>query len=593
MHSPETHTRILTQFDKAQELETFLGNPLNADTVLSFEHSVALDEQEAYPEQCIQLLNDWGLHQYYIPEQLGGKLRSIEELFSMARTISRRDLTTVISHAVTFLGAIDIWIGGSFEQQKALAAMIKERKIIALSLTEKKHGSDLMSNEVCAEAYQEGYKINGEKWLFNQAHNSSAVTMLVKTDTSNTPRSYSLFFINKDEVATGQLSSIGKIKTHGVRGMDMGGLTLQDAILPKETRIGKKGAGLEIAIKGLQVTRMLCASFSMGAMDTALRTVIQFAVQRELYGDSIIQMPRYKNSLVKIFTKVLISECLSFTSARALHVIPKQFTVISAIVKSSVPVFSEAVLQELTHLFGARYYLREEFNFGIFQKVLRDNATVSLFDGNTAVNQHAILLQLKYLAYNRSKEWNNRSAQIIENHAVIYDLSAPLPSLDFSKLDVISKGKDDLIFGLKMATEKITQELEETPLDHCLLQRIQQCLQKIEIKQKALDATLLSDEVQLGNVYAIPALYYTYAEQYGYFHMAASCVQIWHHNKTVVHEHFNSPVWVLACLTFICEALDITVNPLTESEEDLIVDAIVELYHKNQLFSIIPQSLAV
>ena len=107
----------LPQYLAAEKLEIYLGSPFIAENGFSFENAAALDENEIFPEECINTLHDWGFHHYYIPESVGGKLRSFDELLLLTRVVSRRDLSVAITDAHTLLGSIPVWIGGT-EQQK-------------------------------------------------------------------------------------------------------------------------------------------------------------------------------------------------------------------------------------------------------------------------------------------------------------------------------------------------------------------------------------------------------------------------------------------------------------------------------------------
>ena len=299
METIRLENRVLTQFEAAQDLEFYLGDPLNENTPFSYKKSVTLDENEAYPEAFVDLVNCWGLQQYYIPKHLGGKFGNLEEMFAITRVLSRRDLTTTIAHGGTFLGSIATWIGGHEERQLEVAKLIKNHKKIALSLTEFQHGSDLSNNEVSAtKLTTENYIVNGEKWLFNHATKSDAITMLVKTKAENTPRSHSLIFLEKSQLNPNSFKTLGKIKTHGVRGLDMGGITLNNLEVSSHKLIGKEGVGLELIIKSLQITRMICGAFSLGALDTCLRTVLKFGLERKLYGNYIIKIPVFRKNII-------------------------------------------------------------------------------------------------------------------------------------------------------------------------------------------------------------------------------------------------------------------------------------------------------
>jgi hypothetical protein len=54
-------------------------------------------------------------------------------------------------------------------------------------------------------------------------------------------------------------------------------------------------------------------------------------------------------------------------------------------------------MQKLSVVYGARYYLRNSDDPGIFQKMYRDNLVVGLFDGSTQVNLFSLSHQLRAL----------------------------------------------------------------------------------------------------------------------------------------------------------------------------------------------------
>lgn len=583
----------LKQFEAAQDLERFLGNPEDNNSFFSFEKIMALDEAEAYPEDLINAINTWGLHLYYIPEAYGGKLKSIEEMFAITRALSRRDLTSTIAHGGTFLGAISIWLAGSEPLKEEVATMVRAHKKIALSLTEFNHGSDLNNNQVIATKTDANtYTLNGEKWLFNHALRGNAITMLVRTKTENTPRSHSLLFLKKDELDATAYNNLDKIKTHGVRGLDMGGFAMDNLKVDAQRILKKEGVGLEVIIKTLQVTRTMCAAFSLGAADTCLRTVVKFGIERKLYGDVLINMPAFRQKLVASYTTILANEALSTVATRALHQCPRQFSVMSAIVKSTVPEYAETAIQNLSTLLGARYYLRDEYNHGIFQKMLRDSATVSLFDGNTAVNHHAILLQLPLLLKSKTKEWEKRSTDIQDNLKAIYNLETPLAPLQLEELRVIAKGKDDLAFGLELGIQQLQTYSDVHVENSELIQTILKTASQTLDYQKTLEHNVTTSDIQLGNVYQIPAVYYDYAKAYSLLHMASACINIWLHNQDVINDALQKPTWLLASLFFINKELGLATPTLPEPLEIELLQALIANYESNQMFSLFKMHLA-
>ncbi len=51
----------LAAYATAEILEQALGDPLDAQNLFSFQHQMALDEDEAFPEEICDFLYHWGL----------------------------------------------------------------------------------------------------------------------------------------------------------------------------------------------------------------------------------------------------------------------------------------------------------------------------------------------------------------------------------------------------------------------------------------------------------------------------------------------------------------------------------------------------
>jgi alkylation response protein AidB-like acyl-CoA dehydrogenase len=143
----------------AERLEQTLGDPGAIDqpnpsdgqpdkpgwppSHFSFKGFVELDEREEFPEMLCYALDAWGLQEYYVQAQYGGKLWCFDEIFTLGRSVARRDLSAAIAHSKTLLGATPVWIAGTREQREILSRRIRNRESIALALTEEAHDGDL------------------------------------------------------------------------------------------------------------------------------------------------------------------------------------------------------------------------------------------------------------------------------------------------------------------------------------------------------------------------------------------------------------------------------------------------------------------
>src|SRR6516165_4153075 len=71
--------------ESVRALESHLGDPRRPEVGFSFAQALQHDEREEYPLLAQSSIDDWGLAEYLIPVDLGGRLRSAEELLALTR----------------------------------------------------------------------------------------------------------------------------------------------------------------------------------------------------------------------------------------------------------------------------------------------------------------------------------------------------------------------------------------------------------------------------------------------------------------------------------------------------------------------------
>jgi len=579
-------------YQVADSLENILGDPLNPETAFSFKRSVELDEKDSYPEDACDLLNQWGMQDYYIPVECGGKLASFDELLTLIRVIARRDFTVAVAHVKTYLGAVCVWLEGTEAQKNRLAWIIKGGGQVSLGLTEKIHGSDILGSEVVAVRMAGGFTLAGEKWLINNATRSVAVTVLARTKAAAGPRGFSLFLVEKEELERGSYTELPKIKTHGIRGADISGIRFNQCLIPASSLIGAEGGALEITLKAFQLTRTLIPALSLGAADTALRTTLKFAMERRLYGGKVWDLPQVQRTVVESFVQLLICECVAISAARALQAATEQMSVWSAVAKYYVPVQVEHLIKQLGVVLGARSYLREEHDWGIFQKIARDNEIASLFDGSTIINLSVIIQQLHQLAAYSNKDQRTPDAQVQEQLESIFCLEKPLPRFEARRLELLNRGRDDIVQGLKMSLARIADLKTEADLDIEVSEKIiglvTEVLREIEARDKAL-ANYFPGH---GNSFHLSPDLFDLAKRHCVLHAAAACVHTWIYNRKQFRHAFAAGEWAVLCLHKLLMELQPRRLALPLSAMACTTQELSRLYQEKKLFSLIPFSLA-
>ena len=540
----------------AERLESHLGDPFDSNSAVSFQRIVELDEREEFPSEFIGCLRQAGAHQYLIPRELGGSLASFEESAVLLRSISRRDLTAAIAFGQTFLGSIPLWLAGSETQRQALAASIRSGALGCLALTEELHGGDLTACDFQAVRVGGRYLLSGRKWLINNGGSGDFATVFARTSQDAGISAYSLVYLDRSQARAAGFQQLAKIHTHGIRGADISGFECSALAVPESAIVGAEGRGYELTLKTLQVSRTMCAALSLGAGDTALRVALDFALHRKVFGDTVANIPAARAQLAGAYVDLLICECLSLAVARAIQVCPERLSIWSSAVKYLVPVMVEDLIRESAIVLGARHYLRESFHSGVFQKAMRDNAVVGLFDGSSAVNLHIISGQLMALMAKRgtSTDRPQRLRSLFDRSAAPVWQSFP-PA---SKLSFTNNGFDEIVDGLR--------DLDITGMPP-LVEELREELHTLE-RDWSAGSSRPANSVQR----------FALAKRYCLILAASACVLAWKHNPPL-----QSGDWLTAALQRILQRLN---SRVVYEIPDRLFQRMAEQFQQKQQFSL-------
>lgn len=572
---------LLPQYEAAAGLEAHLGDAADPANVFSFARAVALDEGEEYPEEARQALNAWQLHHFYVPAARGGRWLHCEESMAVCRMAARRDITAVLSHGKTFLGAAPVWAGAAVPQQEQVARFILAGEQIALALTERDHGSDLLASEVRAEPDTAGWRLSGEKWLINNATRARALSVFARTDPAGGPRGFSLFFVDKQELAPGGYELLPKVRTHGIRGADISGIRWCGALLPPAALLGKAGTGLEIILRAFHVTRTIIMCLSLGAADTALRCTADFALGRQVYGDSVFAIGHARRVLADAFADLLAADCVATAACRALHATPGQAGLWAAVSKSFVPATVDALIRRLAAVLGARFYLREEHWWGIFQKTARDHAIIGIFDGSTAVNLAAIGLHL------RLQSRGARGAPAGESVlAALFALDTPLPPFDPAGVAVFHRGPDDVLDTLPALLEGLAG------VEAGLAAEIRRLGAAVPPAWAALRAAVAELEAAGEPGLDKSAAMFDCARRYCRLFAAAACLHLWARSRHALGLFFARGEWLLLVLARLLRDVVPGGSPAERAAAEAVAVEVAARLRGHGLYGLVPVPLA-
>ncbi len=478
----------------------------------------ALDDRDAFPAAACRALDDAGVAAWYVPARHGGQLVHVGDLIELWRAIARRDVTVAVAHGKTFLGAIGVWLAGSAAQAAELGRAITGGAIVSWGLTERGHGGDLLAGELSASRTARGWRLDGEKWLINNATRGDRICVLARVEPAGGPRGFSLFLVDKHALAAGSYRCLARELTHGIRGADISGIAFTGAEIPADAQVGRAGHGLQIVLEALQLTRTTCVGLSLGAIEHALDLAAGFAAEHRLYDRRLVDLPRARRTLGEAAGALLVAEVVATVAGRAIHALTGELGVISAITKALVPTLVETGIAQLGEVLGARAFLTEVHAHGAFAKLERDHRIVAIFDGSTVVNRSALIHQFPVLA-RAARAGRGDDAGL----AAATTLHAPLAELDPARLRLIASAGCSVVHGLAAAVAAIQ--------DHAARGAVPAAVGALA-GQLGAEASALQGELAafVPSARDTPASAFALAARYELCFAGAACLQLWLHN---------------------------------------------------------------
>jgi len=183
----------------------------------------------------------------------------------------------------------NILLAGTDEQkEKYLYPCIRGEKWDCLAMTEPGAGSDLRGMKASAVQDGDDWVLNGTKHFISHADLADFAICFMASGEEETPRGkrkkITAFFVDK---GTKGFAVRDGYRNVSHRGYTNAILEFDDCRLPKEQILGEVHKGFEVANSWLGATRLQVASTCLGRAERALQHSIEYAAQRQQFGQQI------------------------------------------------------------------------------------------------------------------------------------------------------------------------------------------------------------------------------------------------------------------------------------------------------------------
>jgi alkylation response protein AidB-like acyl-CoA dehydrogenase len=272
------------------------------------------DKTKEFPADNLKKLGELGLMGMMVPPEYGGSgADSVSYVVALAEVAYACASTAVVMSVHNSIVCESILRFGTEDQKKKNLPRLASGQILgAFALTEPNAGSDPSSQTTKAVFEGDSYVINGTKRFTTTGKNAGLVIVTAKTDDTARHKGISAFLIERDTPGL----TVGPLEDKmGLRASDTADLIFEDCRIPAENLLGNEGDGFLIAMTGLDGGRIGIAAQSVGVAQAAFDASVQYAREREQFGQSISKFQGLRWVVADMATEIEAARLMMLSAA--------------------------------------------------------------------------------------------------------------------------------------------------------------------------------------------------------------------------------------------------------------------------------------
>jgi len=363
-------------------VNTFCQKHFNPDQALD------LDKKEEYPHELYKKAAKQGFTSLFIPKTYGGKEQGYLAACIAMEEMCKADSSLGIACMIGTFGSDLILLNGTEEQKnRLLPPLCRGDAISAAAFTEPERGTDISAVDTTATKTAKGWTINGTKTLITNATTADFLIVLCQTGDKAQPRkSQSLFIVDTKT----QGLSVKKLHNKmGIRCVPTGEIAFKNVKVDDNALLGELNSGFSYSMQFFSISRVLIAAQAVGTAQGALDLAIEYAKQRESYGQPIIRYQQIGAKLAQIASEIEAALLLTYKAAWTIdqNTTDSMLTSMAKLYASDVAVrATDAAVQTL----GGYGYLGENK----VERYYRDARVTQIYEGTSEIQRLAILKHL-------------------------------------------------------------------------------------------------------------------------------------------------------------------------------------------------------
>jgi acyl-CoA dehydrogenase len=300
--------------------------------------------------RLVRQLGEAGWLRYAVPAAYGGALERLDSrsLCLIRETLARHAGLADFAFAMQGLGSGAIALyGGEALKQRYLSRVATGEWIAAFALSEPEAGSDVAGMTSTARLDGEHYVLNGTKTWISNGGIAHFYTVVARTGEAPGAKGLSVFVVEADNPGLHIAERIDVTAPH-----PLAKLEFRDCRIVSANRLGKAGAGFEVAMQTLDIFRASVAGAAVGFARRALDEALARARSRKMFGRTLGEFQLTQASLAEMALTIDSSALLTYRAAWLRDVKGVRTTREAAMAKLAATEGAQQVVDRAVQIFG-------------------------------------------------------------------------------------------------------------------------------------------------------------------------------------------------------------------------------------------------
>ncbi len=306
-----TEMEILHQADRFAQAELY---PL----------AQRMDDEEWWPDTAFPKIGATGYFGITAPEAYGGSDLDLMTSGLILQAFSRWNHAlglAWVAHENLCLHNI-LRNANDEQKQRFIPGLCSGELIGALGLTEPGAGSDALgSMRTTARLDGDHYVLNGTKIYITNGPVADVLLVYAKTDRDKGAQGISAFIIEKDFPGFKVAQKLVKM---GFRGSQTAELVFENCRVPAANLVGEVDRGVKVVMSGLDLERAMISPICLGIAERALQLSMDYARQRQQFGQPISNFQLIRGKLADMFVWVESMRLFTYQTLRAANTLDEQ-----------------------------------------------------------------------------------------------------------------------------------------------------------------------------------------------------------------------------------------------------------------------------